>query len=320
MQSPPRSTQSDNRPAVGLNRRGFLAGAASITVLAACGGSDNNTAPATADSDFDAEPVLSDDALWLQAGFADGFRVASTLAAGRPERAPFVFFGSDGLPAVNGLPDQIEFILTAPDGSVSSSMVGRRDVGIPTPYFPLEFTPTEPGDYGVEVGIEGETQRVDFRVAAASEVSLIVPGEPLRPVDTPTFDDARGFDPICTRFDPCAFHDVTITEALANGRPTALLIATPGFCQTAICGPVLELLIELDPTADMNVIHAEVYNEPARINEIGLSPELLGPVIDTYGMAFEPSLIVADADGIVTARLDYAFDLTETDAALRSSL
>lgn len=320
MQLPPPSEPRFPRPTLGLNRRGFLAGAATTTLLAACGGSSSSSEPTTPTSEPGADAPLDDDVLWLQAGFADGFRVPSSLVAGRPERAPFVFFGGDGLPAVNQLPDQIEFVVTAPDGSVSSNMVTRHDAGIPTPYFPLEFTPSDVGDYGVEVEINGGSQRVDFRVAAASEVDLVAPGDRLRPVDTPTFDDARGFDPICTRFDPCAFHEITVTEALANGRPTALLIATPGFCQTTICGPVLELLIELDPAANMNVIHAEVYNEPERINEIGLSPELLGPVIDTYSMSFEPSLIVANASGIVTARLDYAFDLAETESALRSGV
>ena len=63
--------------------------------------------------------------------------------------------------------------------------------------------------------------------------------------DTPTFDDARGVDPICTRSpEPCPFHDRTLTDVVESGEPVALLISTPGFCQTAICGPVLELLME----------------------------------------------------------------------------
>lgn len=295
-----------------LNRRGFLAGVASTTLLAACSssaGGDGEVASVDPGPDYD------DGTLWLQAGFADGFRAPATLAAGRAERAPFVFVNADGLPVVNGLPGEVDMVVTSPSGASETFTVGRRSVDIPSPYFPLVFSPETAGVYTVDVAIDGETQRVEFGVAEPEAVGLVVPGEPLRPVDTPTFDDARGFDPICTRFEPCPFHEITVTEAAGNGRPTVLLIATPGFCQTVICGPVLELLIDAAP-ADVDVIHAEVYNEPARINEIGIAEELLGPVITTYAMGFEPSIVVADADGIVTARLDYAWDASELADAL----
>ena len=37
-------------------------------------------------------------------------------------------------------------------------------------------------------------------------------------------------------------------------------------------------------------------------------------------MDFEPSFVVADADGIVTARLDYAFDRDEMAEALATAV
>jgi hypothetical protein len=97
------------------------------------------------------------------------------------------------------------------------------------------------------------------------------------------------------------------------------MIATPGFCQTVACGPVVDLLIDLDPSADMDVVHAEVYTDPDQLDELGVVPELLTPTIDAYGMAFEPSLVVADAAGVVTARIDYAFDRDEIAAALATA-
>lgn len=307
-----------------LPRRAFVVGAAAAALTAACsGGGDSGAADTgeTASSDIDQSATgLSDDGtLWLQASFADGFRVPPTLAAGRPERAPFVFSDANGLPAVNGVPDAVDMMLTSPDGTTTTISVPKRSDGIPTPYYPLVFTATEPGTHQVTVDVNGgDVQQVDFMVADPSEIGLVVPGDQLRPVATPTFDDARGFDPICTRFDPCPFHEISLDEAMTNGRPTALLIATPGYCQTAICGPVVELLMQIDP-ADMNVIHAEVYTEPERINDIGLSPELLGPVITTYAMDFEPSFIVADANAMVTSRLDYAFDITEMADAVATA-
>lgn len=295
-----------------LSRRAFLV-AASAAIVGACTGGDD-AGPDT----FGAGAEIDDDFLVLQAGFADGQRAPSTLEAGRPERAPFVFFGAEG-PVVNGLPAVVEVELTAPDGSVQTIAMPKHADGIPSPYYPLEFLPEVEGLYAMAVPIGDEVQVLEFAVAPRGSLGLVVPGEPMRPVDTPTFADPRGFDPVCTRFEPCPFHEHNLADVIGNGRPTALLIATPGFCQTVICGPVVDLLIELDPSATMNVIHAEIFTEPERINEVGIVPELLGPTVIDYAMDFEPSLVVADADGIVTARLDYTFDRTEMAAALATA-
>ncbi len=295
-----------------MDRRRFLLTAASAALLAACGSSGDDDA-------IEPGGTISEGDLWLQAGFADGLRVPSTLEAGQSARAPFVFFGADGLPAVNDLPSAIDVSLTDPAGTTAQIVVDRHDEGIPTPYYPLIFEARQAGTHSIEVNVNGEPQRVEFAVAEPGTVGLVAPGDPMRPVDTATFADARGYDPVCTRFEPCPFHEVNLTDALVSGRPTALLVATPGFCQTAICGPVVELLIELDPSADMNVVHAEVYTEPERLTEVSDFTTLLGPVVETYAMTFEPSLVVADASGTVTARLDYAFDLTEMEAALATS-
>jgi len=109
-----------------------------------------------------------------------------------------------------------------------------------------------------------------------------------------------------------------IEEALSNSLPTILLVSTPGFCQTSICGPSLEILMELlgESTDALNVIHAEVYTNPEKIAEANNFQSLLSPVIKDYGMTFEPSLIVANSKNKVLERLDYMFDKLEMENAL----
>ena len=110
---------------------------------------------------------------------------------------------------------------------------------------------------------------------------------------------------------------MTLKEALENTLPTALLISTPGFCQTSICGPSLEILIDLvGKNPDFNVIHAEVYTDPEKISQSSNLQDLLSPIINDYGMTFEPSFITANSQNQVTARLDYAFDKSEMEAAI----
>jgi hypothetical protein len=44
----------------------------------------------------------------------------------------------------------------------------------------------------------------------------------------------------------------------------------------------------------------------------------LAPVIDTYGLTYEPALFVANASGLVLERLDNIFDRAELAEALKT--
>ncbi len=294
-----------------IPRRAFLAGAGCIFLLPSC----SNKQKASSSKETPIE-----EALFMQSGFADGFTMPSTLVTGKPQRAPFFLYGSNGLPIVNGLPAELTGQLVPPTGSPQTVNLLRYSEGIPTPYFLLEFELTE-GNRGIcqlKVEINGAEQIVEFRVVGKDETDLIQIGESMRSVDTPTFEDPADFDPLCTRYEPCPFHQTNLSEALENNHPTVLMISTPGFCQTSICGPVLELLIELPRDPNWNVIHAEVYTHPREIAEGKNIQELIAPVVRTYGMDFEPCLIVADSKNTVTARLDYAFDKKEIEGSLGS--
>ena len=52
----------------------------------------------------------------------------------------------------------------------------------------------------------------------------------------------------------------SLTAAIAAARPIAFLVGTPEFCQTGVCGPVLDLLVEQAPDhPEIQFVHAEVY-------------------------------------------------------------
>ena len=173
----------------------------------------------------------------------------------------------------------------------------------------MVFTPPEPGDYEVKASFAEKA--TPFKVAAPGDLTLLQVGQPMRPVVTPTSADARGVTPICTRSEPCPFHAVTLTDALGAAKPVALIVSTPGYCQTAICGPVLELLIDAQSAhPDTTFVHAEVYKNP----ESGKLDTT--EIITAYGLSYEPALFVADATGTLRARLDFSWDRTELDAAL----
>jgi hypothetical protein len=137
-------------------------------------------------------------------------------------------------------------------------------------------------------------------------VAVPGPGDPMPPFDTPSVDDGRGVDPICTREpEPCPFHEVTLTNALLSGKPVAYLIGTPAFCQTGTCAPALESMIDVqDRYGDtFTWVHAEVYTD-----NTATTP---APAVEAANLTFEPSLFVIAPDGTVIERLDAIWDETE---------
>lgn len=281
-----------------IDRRTFLAGSAVLAALGACGS---------------AEPQGLEPAR-LGVRFPDGFRAPSVAVANSgPQRFPFVIIADDGLPMITNSPESIVIDVLREGELITTETVIARGVGQFTPYYPLVFTPTEVGSYVARTDFSDLD--VEFAVVDRSDTPLVQVGEPMPPFDTPTFDDARGVDPICTRTEACPFHQLTLTEALTNGKPTALLIATPAFCQTDVCGPSLEFVIDAAADrSDINVIHAEVYEEfaadVADINNGGLPA--VAPVIEALGLEFEPSLFAIDAAGIIVGAHHFAFDREET--------
>ena len=130
-------------------------------------------------------------------------------------------------------------------------------------------------------------------------------------IATPTVADAQGVDPICTNDPVCPLHDVTVADALEDGRPLALLVSTPAFCQIAICGPVLDVLLGVTGDhPDIRFLHAEVYAHPHE------ETDTKAPVIAELGLTFEPCLVLVGSDGKVVDRLDTIFDDDEVSESL----
>ena len=289
-----------------LSRRGFLIGTASVAVLAACGGDDDGETTAGGDNGENGD---TSEGTPLLRFFPDGQRPGEEL------RLSFGIVEEDGGVSVEA-PASMRFTFT-PDGNgkaVGPLSVDRHDDGVPRPYYPVRVELPREGVYDVRA--EGSGTVFTSAVTALASAAPPVPGagDPLPSVATPTVDDARGVTPICTADPACPLHAVSLDAALAAGKPVALLISTPAFCQTAICGPVLDLFVEQQAEFGeaVTMIHAEVYPDP--YGEGGTSQTT--EVVQALGLTYEPALFLADATGTVVDRLDTIFDRAEIQAAL----
>lgn len=157
------------------------------------------------------------------------------------------------------------------------------------------------------------------QVQAAGHSATLLPGQKAYASVTPTVADHQGVDPICTRTPACDMHQITLAEAVANGKPTAFIIATPAFCQSRNCGPSLDelLAVEARSNGQANFVHAEVYvnDQPATIEK-----QVTTPTFNQWGVVSEPWLFLIDRTGVVRARFEGGFTAGQVQAALQPLL
>ena len=283
-------------------RRGSLT--AGAVLLGACGDDD--------------DPVEADGTTSSTAPAAGGLVLAQffggpMFVAGEEARLPFGVADEDGLLPTEDTPEQLTVQIVGPEGEDVGAPVDvpSHAEGLPRAYFPLRVTVDEPGIYTARTEIEGKATEMSFQVHRAEDVVVIRPGKDMPALETPTTDDARGVNPMCTAEPACPLHDVTLAEALTEGAPVALLVATPAFCQIAICGPVLDVLLDVvDDHPGIRFLHAEVYVDPAK------DLETYAPVVGPLGLHFEPCLILVGADGQVADRIDTIYDRSELQSRL----
>jgi hypothetical protein len=130
------------------------------------------------------------------------------------------------------------------------------------------------------------------------------PGEKAPVIHTPTAQDVgRDLSKITTRVPPDTQNKVDYAEALGR-EPIVLLFATPEFCQSRVCGPVVDVAEQAKQEYgdEAAFIHMEIYNEndPAK----GVRPQ-----VRAFHLPSEPFLFAIDRRGIVRDTVEGAFGL-----------
>jgi hypothetical protein len=297
-----------------FDRRAFLLGGSAALVLAACGSDDGDTDSASSDTSagpvgdfallayFDPTPVFS------RAGIEQRLTWGLGTAAGAPveDLPPELTFEVrfDGAP---GATSPIREVVGEP---IVSTL---HDEGLPRGYYPMRFTPDREGTWSVKADVDGAEVTASFQVGPEGGPGVIEIGQAMPPVTTATVADPMGVDPLCTRAEQCPFHEVPVADAVGAG-PMVLSVSTPLYCQTAVCGPVLDLLVDASAAyPDLTFVHVEPYLAPEPGNPIVGGTV---PAMDELGLSYEPALFFVAADGTIVDRLDNIYDTAELTAAL----
>jgi hypothetical protein len=152
-------------------------------------------------------------------------------------------------------------------------------------------------------------------VVPASRDQIPRPGEKPPKVTTDTVQSANGnLESIDTRVPPSDMHNANFADVIGK-KPVALLFATPALCASRVCGPVVDVALQLKSTYGDRVefIHQEVYVD----NDANKG---LRAPLRRFNLKTEPWLFVFDRSGRVTARLEGSFGFTAFERALKSAL
>jgi hypothetical protein len=238
----------------------------------------------------------------------DVFQGGQTLLAGIPANAAFVV-GREGIPAFGN----DATIWLVPDPEVGSATSGP----LPAPYHAYAKATKPPAPQGVnaarftfdrpgywylvaEADVEGEKHvgGAVYEVQTKENSTVPFPGMPAHRSETPTVDNPRGVNPICTREPACDLHQVTLAAAIGTGKPVVFEVGTPKFCSSQVCGPNLdEVLVVRDRVGGEAVfVHADVYvdDKPETIQK-----QKVAPTYREWGLRSEPWLFIIDRKGVI---------------------
>lgn len=181
-----------------------------------------------------------------------------------------------------------------------------------------------PGEWRLRVFVappNGESKReVRVTVDVLAESSTPRIGERVPRIDNATSEDVGELSSISTHPDPIpAMYRTSVADALAEGRPFLAIFATPAFCQSRICGPVLETAIKLLPVyeADLEFIHIEPYDLRLIREEGKLEPSREAR---TWGLPSEPWVFLVGAEGRLMAKFEGIVTYEELEKTIESML
>ncbi len=208
-------------------------------------------------------------------------------------------------PAVGPFPASIESLDTKPAFRAKST---AEDPDAAAVVYSTELTFPHDGEWRLAALVKEDGEMKGTPLSGAVIVGefhrIPKPGQKAPVIHTPTGQDAGGdLSRITTRNPPDTQNKVDYAEALGK-EPIVLLFATPQFCQSRVCGPVVDVAEQAKQEYGDKAafIHMEIYkdNDPAQ------GPR---PQVRAFHLPTEPYLFSIDRRGVVRDAIEGAFGL-----------
>ena len=141
-------------------------------------------------------------------------------------------------------------------------------------------------------------------------------GDAAVPSDTPTLADAPIKQLTTSKVPDPELYRSSIKDALAAKAPFVVTFATPEYCQSRTCGPVVDVVSAVrkrEAGSPIRFIHVEVYqdNDPAKGENKWFRE---------WHLPSEPWVFLVGPDGKVRERFEGTVSVRELDAAVKKYL
>jgi len=209
-------------------------------------------------------------------------------------------------PAVGPFPARVESMQTQPAFRAQTT---TSDPDAATVVYVTDFNFPGNGEWRIAALIKQDDELTSALLPSAvvgRYKSIPQVGRKAPLIHTPTASDAGGdLSKITTRIPPDTQNKVDFADAFGK-EPIVLLFATPQFCESRVCGPVVDVAEQVKQLYGDKVafIHMEIYqdNDPSKS---------VRPQVRAYHLPTEPWLFAIGRDGRITAEIEGAFGVDE---------
>ena len=205
-------------------------------------------------------------------------------------------------PAIGPFPARIESLATKPPFQGKTTTENPNAASV---VYSAEIPFPNEGEYKAVALIKekgGLAEKPLGSVQVGEFAKIPRPGQKAPVIQTPTAKSVGGdLAELSTRVPPDTQNKVNYAEVLGK-EPILLLFTTPKFCQSRVCGPVVDVAEQAQHEFEgkANFIHMEIYNDndPSK----GVRPQ-----VRRFHLPTEPWLFAINREGVVSAAIEGGF-------------
>jgi hypothetical protein len=179
------------------------------------------------------------------------------------------------------------------------------------------------GEWGLKAAVtrDGETHEAPFRFNVLDRTTEPAIGDDAPRSMQQTLANAPSIEEIDSSSPPrSAMHEMTIADGIASGKPTVVAFATPAFCRSRLCAPVMDTV--MDPLferygAQANFMHIEPFVLRDLRANFAQNPV---PATREWRLDSEPWVFVIDGEGKIAGKFEGIVAADEVEAALTAAL
>ncbi len=173
------------------------------------------------------------------------------------------------------------------------------------------------GQWGAEITVQrpdGQHAVIRLPFTVVANAIVPAPGQAAPTSHNPTAKDVSDISTIDSGQPPDDMHQLSVAEAIAQHRPTLVAFATPAFCTSQTCGPLIHALQSLEPAyrSRLTFIHIEIWRD----FKPDPSKRQLRPEILEWRLQTDPWVFLIDSKGLIRTRFEGVPDAEELRAAI----